>query len=80
MAQDRGNLLKIGELARLAGVLSSTIHFYTKEGLLKFADETKGGYRLYDKRLALSRIKDIRSLQNRKRLTIKELKKKYRGA
>jgi DNA-binding transcriptional MerR regulator len=79
MAQDRGNLLKIGELARLAGVLSSTVHFYTKEGLLKFADETQGGYRLYDKRLALSRIKEIQLLQNRKRLTIKELKKKYRG-
>jgi DNA-binding transcriptional MerR regulator len=73
-----GNLLKIGELAQLAGVLSSTVHFYTKEGLLKFAAETPGGYRLYDKHLALSRIKEIQKLQNSKRLTISELKKKYR--
>lgn len=73
-----GDLLKIGELAKLVGVLPSTIHFYTKEGLLKFADETPGGYRLYDKHQALNRIREIQSLQAIKRLTISEIKRKFR--
>lgn len=78
MRKSDGNFLKIGQLARLANVLPSTVHYYTKEGLLKYADETQGGYRLYAKRSALARIKEIQSLQNNKRLTITELKKKFR--
>lgn len=71
-------LVKIGELARLAKVLPSTIHYYTKEGLLKFADETPGGYRLYDRIQALGRIRAIRLLQLQNRLTISEIKKKIK--
>jgi DNA-binding transcriptional MerR regulator len=73
-----GELLKIGELAKLAGVLPSTVHFYTQQGLLKFADETRGGYRLYARASALSKIKQIRSLQSARRLTIAEIKKKFK--
>jgi len=69
-------LLKIGELAGLAGVLPSTIHFYTKEGLLKFVSETRGGYRLYDRERAMSRLRTIRKYQEHQRLTIPEIKKK----
>lgn len=71
-------LVKIGELARLAKVLPSTIHYYTKEGLLKFVDETRGGYRLYDKSQAINRIRTIQLLQLRDRLTINEIKKKIK--
>lgn len=71
-------LIKIGELAKLAKVLPSTIHYYTKEGLLNFADETRGGYRLYEKNRALNRIRLIRDLQSRYRLTISEIKKKIK--
>lgn len=71
-------LIKIGELAKLAKVLPSTIHYYTKEGLLKFADETQGGYRLYDRVQALGRIRTIQSLQLRNRLTISEIKKRIK--
>lgn len=71
-------LIKIGELARLAGVLPSTVHYYTKEGLLKFADETVGGYRLYDRSWALNRIRLVQSLQSKSRLTLTEIKKKIK--
>jgi len=72
------NLIKIGELAVLAGVFPSAINFWTKEGLLKFAEATPGGYRLYDRSNALLRIKEIRRLQKINRLTIMELKKRFR--
>jgi MerR family Zn(II)-responsive transcriptional regulator of zntA len=71
-------LLKIGELANLAGVLPSTIHFYTKEGMLKFASETRGGYRLYDREQAMSRLKTIRRYQEHERLTVAEIKRKLK--
>jgi len=73
-----GNLIKIGELARLADVLPSTIHYYTKEGLLKFAAETQGGYRLYHKGQAMERMKTIRKYQYKLRLTMAEIKKKLK--
>ncbi len=72
-------LIKIGELAKLAKVLPSTIHYYTKEGLLNFAAETPGGYRLYDKTKTLKRIRIIQDLQSKNRLTINEIKKKLKN-
>lgn len=71
-------LITIGKLAKLANVLPSTIHYYTKLGLLKFADETVGGYRLYDQKAALQRMKTIADFQIRKRLTIAEIKVKLK--
>ena len=78
VAKKGESLSKIGELARLAGVLPSTIHYYTREGLLKFAEETPGGYRLYAKNQALKRLKEIRDFQILRRLTIAEIKKKLK--
>jgi DNA-binding transcriptional MerR regulator len=71
-------LITIGKLAKSANVLPSTIHYYTKLGLLRFADETAGGYRLYDQKPALQRMKTIHDLQVRKRLTIAEIKAKLK--
>jgi len=68
-------LLKIGQLAGLAGVLPSTIHFYTQEGLLKPQGWSRGGYRLYHKEEALRTLEKIEYLQVRKRLTIEEIKR-----
>lgn len=67
--------LKIGELAQKVGVLPSTINFYTNEGLLKAAGRTQGGYRLYEPKYAVSRVKLIQKLQEEKRLTIEEIRK-----
>ena len=66
--------LKIGQLATKVGVLPSTIHFYTQEGLLKESKRTRGGYRLYDEQKATKQVKRINDLQTKKRLTINEIK------
>ena len=67
--------IKIGELARLHSVLPSTINFYTREGILKPSAFSQGGYRLYDKQRAADVLRKIAYLQNKKRLSIQEIKK-----
>lgn len=42
------NLIKIGELSRLAGCPVETIRYYEREGLLAKAKRTSGNFRLYD--------------------------------
>ncbi len=67
-------LLKIGELAEKANETVPTIRYWTKEGLLKVANYTKGGYQLYDQSM-MERVEKIRQLQEEKRLSIAEIKK-----
>ena len=69
----RIKLLKIGELAKEAEESITTIRYWTKEGLLTVKGFTKGGYQLYEP-LMIERVKNIRQLQNEKRLTLKEIK------
>ena len=69
------NFIKIGQLARIVGVLPSTINFYTNEGLLKEGARSQGGYRLYEPSYAVSQIKKIQKLQKDKRLRIEEIRK-----
>jgi len=71
----RNKLVKISYLAELFSVLPSTINFYTREGLLPEDGRSKGGYRLYNPDRALKILEKIDYLQNKKRLTIKEIKK-----
>jgi DNA-binding transcriptional MerR regulator len=40
--------LKIGEVARRAGIGVETLRFYERSGLLDHPARTEGGYRLYD--------------------------------
>jgi DNA-binding transcriptional MerR regulator len=67
------NLLRIGEIAKVAGVPLSTIRYYTDIGLLKVATYTKGGYRLYDKEETVNIIKKIKPVVDRRR-TLKQIK------
>jgi len=67
-------LLKIGEIAKTVNETIPTIRYWTKEGLLKVEEYSKGGYQLYSPKI-VDRIKQIRKLQSEKRLTIEELKK-----
>jgi len=67
------NLLKIGEIARVAGIPLSTVRYYTDIGLLKVASHTKGGYRLYDKEETVNIIKKIKPVVDRRR-TLKQIK------
>jgi DNA-binding transcriptional MerR regulator len=65
----------IGKIAKSAGVLPSTVRYYVKEGLLQVTDHTPGGFFLFDRELALKRIKRIQVLKKR-RLTIAEIREK----
>lgn len=67
------NLLKIGELAKVTGETIHTLRYWTKMGLLKIADYTQGGYQLYSPDVT-EKVKQIRKLQQEKRLTIEEIK------
>jgi MerR family mercuric resistance operon transcriptional regulator len=52
----------IGQLARAAGVPTSTVRYYERIGLLQPAGRTAGNYRLYGK-AALERLHFIRAAQ-----------------
>ncbi len=71
---EKKDLLKIGELAKQTGQTIHTLRFWTKEGLLDVEDYTQGGYQLYSPN-TIDKVKQIRKLQQEKRLTIGELKK-----
>ena len=66
-------LLKIGEIANLAGVATSLVRYYTDIGLLKVDSYTKGGYRLYDREETMRIIRHVRPSVERRR-TLKEIK------
>ncbi|PKN00584.1 MAG: hypothetical protein CVU78_00480 [Elusimicrobia bacterium HGW-Elusimicrobia-2] len=68
-------LMKVGEIAEEAGVMPSTVKFYTEEGLLDVADRTLGGYRLYDRDKTIRRVIAIRAMTSR-RLSLSELRPK----
>jgi len=69
------DLLKIGELAKQAKELVSTIRYWTNEGLIEVKEYSQGGYQLYDT-LMIERVKEIRKLQNNERLTIAEIRER----
>lgn len=72
MPADDGKLLKIGALAKRAGVANSTIRHWTKLGLLEVAEVTGSGYQLYAPAM-IDRAERIRSLQDQ-RYTLGEIR------
>jgi len=66
-------LLKVGEIARKAGVLPSTVRYYTNLELIRPVDHTQGGYRLYRKKETLARIRRIREIKDN-RTSLREIK------
>ena len=62
--KSKAGYLKIGEMAERAGVLPSTIRYYTDMGLLKVALITEGGHRFYDEASTLDRLYKIKRLLN----------------
>lgn len=72
-------LLKIGQLAKLTGVLPSTINYYTNEGLIVAAERSRGGYRLYHP-AAVQQVKSIQKFQEDMRLTIAEIRDRITGS
>ena len=66
-------LLKLGEIASEAQVLSSTVRYYTEIGILKVKEMTDGGYRLYDREETLQRLNLVRQA-NEGYLSLSEIK------
>ncbi len=71
VVQKQGQL-KIGQVAKAAGVTVPTIRYWTKEGLLDVADVTASGYALYD-RDAIKRCEAIQAMQAERR-TLNEIR------
>ncbi len=69
-------LLRLNEVAKGAGVLPSTVRYYSNIGLIKVACRSPGGHRLYD-RAALAWLKRIRAVY-KNRVTLEELRKRLR--
>ncbi len=67
-------LVKIGALAKAAGVLPSTVRFYVKRGLLAPKTTSPGGFLLFDRQEALERLLRIQVLQRQRRLTLDEIR------
>ncbi len=65
-------LLKIGEIAREAGVKESTIRYYTEVGIVEVAETTETGYRLYDRDETIRRLKAVREV-NENRLSLSQI-------
>lgn len=59
---DPGKLLKVGDLAKLAGKSVRALHLYEELGLLTPTARSQGGFRLYDES-ALRQIRWIELLQ-----------------
>jgi MerR family copper efflux transcriptional regulator len=57
------DLLRIGELATQAGVSTRTVDYYTRLGLIRSAERTGGGFRLYAP-AAVGTIAMIRQLED----------------
>lgn len=69
--------LKIGELAKETDETIHTLRYWTKSGLLKVAKYTEGGYQLYHPSMIL-RARRIREFQNKQRLSIAEIKERFK--
>jgi len=62
MTRSGSDTMRIGQLSKLSGKTSRTLHFYEELGLLTPASRTKGGFRLYSQ-AAVVRIQWIERLQ-----------------
>lgn len=66
-------LLKIGKLAKAAGVSASAVRFYVEQGLITPVAHSVGGFMLFNKNV-VEKIKMIKKLQREERLSIAEIK------
>ncbi len=69
----KGELLRISELASVAGVPSATIHYYVKEGLLTSPAVTSRNMAYYDPR-CIEEIRFIKELQSKRYLPLSVIK------
>lgn len=72
-----GKLLKIGELSKATGETIHALRHWLEKGLLEVVEHTESGYQLFDRSM-IERIKEIRRLQKKERLTIEEIKNRLK--
>ena len=75
----RGELLRIGELAKEAGVSLTTVKFYAKEGLIRPARKTGRNMAYYD-RACVNTIGTIRRLQRERYYPLSVIKRLMESA
>ena len=75
----QGELLRIGELAKEAGVSLTTVKFYAKEGLIRPARKTGRNMAYYD-RSCISAIALIRKLQRERYYPLSVIKRLMEAA
>ena len=64
--------MKIGELARRAGVEVQTVRYYERGGLLEAPSRTASGYRTYGL-LEVNQLRSLQELRRRFRVELREL-------
>ncbi len=62
MVNRKNELMNIGQVARAAGVATTALRYYEREGVLVPKGRSEAGYRLYDQR-AVEQLAFIRSAQ-----------------
>jgi len=65
--------LHIGQVAKEAGISTSAIRYYLQQGLITPAGHTEGGFALFNPEV-IDKIKEIKRLQQKERLSINEIK------
>lgn len=68
-------LLKIGQLAKAAGISASAARFYVEQGLIIPEAHSEGGFMLFNQSV-VEKIKGIKKLQREERLSIVEIKRR----
>jgi len=69
--------LHIGQVAKEAGISTSAIRYYVEQGLLTPEGHSKGGFALFNPEV-VKKIKEIKQLQQKERLSINEIKNKLK--
>lgn len=67
--------LHIGQVAKEAGISTSAIRYYLQQGLITPAGHSEGGFALFNREV-IEKIKEIKRLQQKERLSISEIKNK----
>lgn len=70
-------MLKISELAKKVNVRVSTIRHYIDVGLILPTERTESNYMLFDD-ATLEKLRTIRELREKERLTINEIKEYFK--
>lgn len=68
--------LHIGQVAKEAGVSTSAIRYYVKQGLITPVGHSEGGFALFTSEV-VGKIKEIKRLQQEERLSLAEIKSRF---